>query len=306
MSVTVSVTNQTVEVTKDGQTVTVSPITQSVTISSPGPQGATGSQGSAGATGPQGPAGSSGVAVVNAPLTNSGTSGSANISIGTAATAGVYGVTTLIDSTSSTSTTTAATPAAVKVAFDAAGSAVAANNYHAALGFTTTSIETIPRSFSTIGNVNFSASGRIFFSMFRPVKDLTVGTASIYCVTAGTGMTTARMGLYTWSDSTGTATLVARTANDTSIFGTAATLQSRAFDTAGGYPSTYTLVAGSAYAFGVVYVGTGAPFAGGISTVGNLALTSPRTFGLMGSQSDLPTATSNISASSNGIWGRFS
>jgi hypothetical protein len=143
--------------------------------------------------------------------------------------------------------------------------------------------------------------------MFTPVKNLTVGTASFYCTTVPTTTTTARMGLYTWNDSVGTATLVAQTANDTTLFGTAAVLQSRAFDTTSGYPATYTLVAGSAYAFGMIFVGTGLPTVASI-TLTNSALQglTPRVSGLKSGQSDLATVGALTDTSALRIWGRFS
>jgi len=69
-----------------------------------------------GATGDTGP---SGVIAVNAPLTNAGTSTSANLSVSAASTSAA-GVVQLTDSTASTSVTTAATPKNVKTANDAA------------------------------------------------------------------------------------------------------------------------------------------------------------------------------------------
>ena len=76
-----------------------------------------GVQGPAGATGATGATGSSGVIAVTAPITNSGTSTSANIGVSAGSTS-TAGVLQLTDSTSSTSTTTAATPNAVKTAYD--------------------------------------------------------------------------------------------------------------------------------------------------------------------------------------------
>lgn len=305
MSVSVAVTKQTVTIDDGRDIVTVTPVTQAVSVASTGPQGATGATGAKGDKGDTGATGASGVVTVNAPLTNSGTSGSANISVSAASTSAA-GVVQLSNSTSTTSSTLAATPTAVKAAYDLAGSAVVANNYQTSVGYTATSIETMPRSYVPFANVNYGTSGRAYFAMVRPVKDITVGTASVYCVSVGTAMTTARLGLYTYDDASGTAILVARTANDTSIFGTAATLQSRAFDTTGGYPATYTMVAGSAYAWAVVYVGTGLPFVGGFSTIANLTFATPRAFGLLTSQTDLPGTTSSLAATTGAVWGRFS
>ena len=284
-----------------------------------GDKGDTGNTGATGATGATGPQGTAGVGV---PV--GGTAGQVLSKInstdyetqwvnqsggasGTAATGGVYGVTTLTDSTSSTSTTTAATPASVKSSYDLAAAAVAADNFHLAMGFTTTTIETFSRNLTVVNSATWGASGRVLFAMFTPVKNLTIGTASFYCTTTPTTTTTARMGLYTWDNATGTATLVARTANDATLFGTAAVLQSRAFDTTGGYPATYTLTAGSAYAFGIIFVGTGTPTAGGV-TISNTAMQglTPRVSGLRSTQSDLATVGSLTDTNAIRIWGRFS
>jgi hypothetical protein len=195
----------------------------------------------------------------------------------------------------------------VKSSYDLAAAAVAADNFHLAMGFTTTTIETFSRNLTVVNSVGWGASGRVLFAMFTPVKNLTIGTASFYCATTATTTTTARMGLYTWSDATGTATLVARTANDATMFGTAGVLQSRAFDTTGGYPATYTLTAGSAYAFGMIFVGTGVPQAGAVQ-ISNTALQglAPRVSGLRSAQSDLATGGSLTDINTLRIWGKFS
>ena len=77
--------------------------------------------GSAG--GATGATGASGVIAVTAPITNSGTSTSANIGVDAGSTSAA-GVLQLTDSTSSTSTTTAATPNAVKTVYDFAAGTV--------------------------------------------------------------------------------------------------------------------------------------------------------------------------------------
>jgi hypothetical protein len=101
--------------------VTVTEDVNQVVVSSVGVQGQQGPAGAAGATGATGAQGPSGVIAVTAPITNSGTSTSANIGVspGSTSTAGVLQLT---DSTSSTSTTTAATPNAVKTTYDLATS----------------------------------------------------------------------------------------------------------------------------------------------------------------------------------------
>lgn len=98
---------------------TVTEDVNQVVVSSVGVQGAKGDTGATGATGATGDQGPSGVIAVTAPITNSGTSTSANIGVSAGSTS-TAGVLQLTDSTSSTSTTTAATPNAVKTAYDLA------------------------------------------------------------------------------------------------------------------------------------------------------------------------------------------
>ena len=95
---------------------TVTEDVNQVVVSSVGVQGPKGDTGATGATGATGP---SGVVSVTAPITNSGTSTSANIGVSAGSTTAA-GVLQLTDSVSSTSTTTAATPNAVKTAYDLA------------------------------------------------------------------------------------------------------------------------------------------------------------------------------------------
>jgi len=116
------------------------------------------------------------------------------------------------------------------------------------------------------------------------------------------------MGLYTLNNvASGTATLVARTDNDATILTTQNVLQSRAFGTAGGYPSTYTLAAGSTYAFGVIFVGTGNG-----NTIGQAGYNSTYTGAVVPKvalratgQTDLPTSIVATGNATVRYWGRF-
>jgi hypothetical protein len=165
-------------------------------------------------------------------------------------------------------------------------------------------IEVYPKDTPNVQTLS-TTSQTVFLQMFVSPKTMTVGTASAYIVTAGVGTTLFRLGLYTWSDATGTATLVARTANDTTMAGTSSVLQSRAFDTTGGFPSTYTLTAGSVYALGVLWVGTTtAPivYRKVITSLGNITT---KTAVTKASQSDLSTV-GTWTDSTNLCYGRFS
>jgi hypothetical protein len=74
--------------------------------------------------------------------------------------------------------------------------------------------------------------------------------------TAQVSATVIRMGLCTVA-ANGDLTLVARTANDLTIFATLNSNNLRAFDTTGGYPASYSLQAGVRYAFTYLVVSGG-------------------------------------------------
>jgi hypothetical protein len=212
----------------------------------------------------------------------------------------------LSDSTSTTSSVLAATPTAVKSAYDLAAAALVKSVYTASLYFAASQVETLNRAYIN-GTSQRPQQGRTHLQFFVAPDTITVGTATVWVQAIGTSITLARMGLYTWDETAGTATLVARTANDTTIAGTANTLQSRAFDTTGGYPSTYTITAGSAYAFGFITVGTTGPqiLTTALAGDANPNAITPRVSAQKTSQTDLATISgfSNIQFA---FWGRFS
>jgi hypothetical protein len=137
------------------------------------------------------------------------------------------------------------------------------------------------------------STGAAVVTYFTPTQNLTV--SQITYVGAGgasSGLTLARFGLY---DGT---TLLARTASDTTLFNTANTVYTRSFDTAGGYPSSYNLIAGTRYAVGIIQVGTTpGQLQASKATVQTLSL-SPQIMGRSTGQADVPTtpptATTNL------------
>jgi hypothetical protein len=200
----------------------------------------------------------------------------------------------------------AATPTAVKAAYDLASDALATSLYTATMYVSSGQVETLNRAYIT-GTSQRPQAGRTTLQFFVAPETLTVGTATVYVQAIGTAITLARMGLYTWDETAGTATLVARTANDTTIAGTASTLQSRAFDTTGGYPATYTITAGSAYAFGFLTVGTTGPQILTTAPYGdsNVSSITPTVSKQKTSQTDLQTV-SGFTNLQYAFWGRFS
>jgi hypothetical protein len=139
-----------------------------------------------------------------------------------------------------------------------------------------------------------AGSNQVLLAFFTPTVTTTISQISMANAAGAVsaGLTLARMGLYTYPTEGGTVTLVARTASDTSLFGIVNTVYTRSLDTTGGYPSTYTLVAGTRYAVGYICVGTTQPQLVGrniLTAVGSLL--SPRLSGGSSTgQSDLPTS----------------
>lgn len=158
------------------------------------------------------------------------------------------------------------------------------------------SAETVNRVIGA-SSVDGPSLGVACLTMFEAEKNLTVGNVSMISgTTAAAGTATlARLGLYT-TDDAGNATLVARTADDITLFTSTSTLYTRAFDTAGGFPATYDLVKGQRYAIGVIRVG-GSGRENYVSTLifsatavaGALFADSPRLCGNINGQTDLPT-----------------
>jgi len=164
-------------------------------------------------------------------------------------------------------------------------------------------VDVAPRQGNWNGSV---ATGNVYFTFFTPRYDVTVDQIRVVsAATAATGTTLARLGLYTFDGTS--ATLVARTASDTNLFASTNTAYVRNLDTTGGYPATYTLLAGQRYALGVIWVGTSpanlyTAFDLIPSAMGAL---SPRMTGLVPAQADLPITASSFTSSIVGVWGRF-
>lgn len=153
------------------------------------------------------------------------------------------------------------------------------------------------------------SSGNVYFTFFSPMWSSTVNAISVSSgLSVTSGVTLIRFGLYTFDEETGAATLVARTSASTSIFASTNTLATLLFNTTGGFPATYTLTAGARYALGVIVVATNP---GSVYTAYNaqplvLSALEPRTTGVVGGQTDLPTTTTISTASTVSVWGRFS
>jgi len=240
--------------------------------------------GEVGQTGATGPAGPTGVVAATAPITyNSGTQ--------------TVGITqsglTLTQSQVTNLTTDLAAKVSTTVAVDQTSMSSTVQDTHERLN-----------SITSVGGT----SQTVYWSFFTPLRDITVSQVTTASGgTAAAGVTGARMGLYSISGTT--LTLLARTASDATLFTATSTLYTRSFDTTGGYPATYTLTAGTRYAFAIRVQATTMPTLAATSTNSAIAALTPRVTAAIGGLSDLPTTQTvvvNGSITSNAFFGRFS
>jgi hypothetical protein len=167
----------------------------------------------------------------------------------------------------------------------------------------TTAVETFPRA-----TVEFLAitSGNAFYSFFTPLTTVTVSQITMLSGgTAAAGLTLARMGLFTYDETSGTATLVARAASDTTLFAATRTAYTRSFATTGSFPSSYQLVAGTRYGIALLCVGTTMPTIQGNNGLAEMSALTPRLSAIRTSQSDLSTGAAT-NAQSQVIYARLS
>jgi hypothetical protein len=161
---------------------------------------------------------------------------------------------------------------------------------NAALGQSAGAIDSMPRI--SAANQVTAGTNQALFSFFTPTATITVSQVSMFSTNgaAASGLTLARMGLYTYTEG-GVATLVARTASDTSLFTAQSTAYTRSFDTTGGWPATYQLIAGVRHAVAYLCVGTTQPqLAGRVGWSAFNVLTPRMTGGSVSNLSDLPTS----------------
>jgi hypothetical protein len=303
------------------QLVTASPITLGSTnlvfskTGERGPAGETGPQGERGIQGNTGPAGSNATATTNASDLTSGTLNDARLSGNVVLTndARLTNARTPTSHASSHATggSDAITPANI--------GAAAASHTHSAADLTSGTVpdarlssavalhsainaynsgpssgfDIYPRGEAALLTMSLAAGGA-YFTFFTPVSTITVSSITMVSGTGtvSSGITLARMGLYTFDETT--AVLVARTASDTTLFSTINTAYNRSFSTVGGYPASYQLTAGTRYGIAIIFVGTQAPTGVGRTNSPGFSIQTPRTTVNVGSQSDLPTTASSF------------
>ena len=144
------------------------------------------------------------------------------------------------------------------------------------------------------------ASGTVYWTFFTPLFTDTVSSVSVASAgTATVGATLIKSGIYSFNETTDT--LLASTANDTTIFGTRNTVYTRALDT------NVTLEAGVRYGFAVMVVATspGTGFLAFGYPPAALNALPPVMRGYLESQSDLPASATPLTNTSNGYWARL-
>ena len=166
-----------------------------------------------------------------------------------------------------------------------------------ALNQSTTAIDVAPRYDNRSASF---ASGTIYWTFFTPMINATITTLSVASAgTATSGATTIQMGLYSFDETT--ATRLAYTANDATIFGTRNTIYTRSLN------SSVNVVAGTRYGFAVIVVaatpGTGYLAFGYPPCVLNSL--GPIMRGYLESQTTLPSSATPLTDTSNGYWGRL-
>jgi hypothetical protein len=225
-----------------------------------------------------------------APIVSSGGTTPA-ISV-TAASTSASGVVQLSDSVSTTSSVLAATPTAVKTAYDIATAGWEAFTFGAA-GV----MATHPRFILTAANA--PTSGVILHNKIVPHKTVTISNIAFTCATLGGTTTLVRFGIYTRSGTT--FTLVARTASDATIFNASNTKFTRALDTTGGYPATYTLTAGTEYWISFIIVaGTPAVVVCATARVSASTVATGQQYYLQSGQTDLVTSSTGSTSTTFG------
>jgi hypothetical protein len=142
------------------------------------------------------------------------------------------------------------------------------------------------------------------YTFFTPLVNLTINRITVASGPSAsqTGVTYGKLGLYTYNESTGVLTMVAETANDTTIYATASTLYTRALSNANGYPLTYALQAGVRYACATVLVFSGgSPSLVVVQNSNNPLGLLPRMTWYQNGQATLPTSSTLSGNPGNGF-----
>jgi hypothetical protein len=158
----------------------------------------------------------------------------------------------------------------------------------------TTGEEVMPRD-DVAGEVAL-VSGVVYWSFFTARKTETITQCRTATgATAAAGLTLARIGVYSTNGTT--LTLVASTANDTSLWTAGNTMTPKNFS------SSFGKVAGTRYAMAYLAIGTTMPTLEGVQIRPNSVALPPRIQGELSGQTDLPA--SQLESGLSGGFRRF-
>jgi hypothetical protein len=135
-----------------------------------------------------------------------------------------------------------------------------ANIYHSVYNISpSVALDIIPRTTAT-STGGSSSSGTVFLYSYTPAFAKTIDGIGAFFVAIGSSTTYCAFGIYEMNPSTGTITLLARTASDPAVTipGTTNTYREEPFVAGGGYPATITLDTSKTYYVGSLQVTTGA------------------------------------------------
>jgi hypothetical protein len=265
-----------------------------------GPVGPTGPTGSTGGEGPTGPTGAGATGPTGPTGPSGGPTGPTGPTGGEGPT-GPTGPSALVQQTGTPSTTTV-----LWIDTDEPSlSTVTQASFRGYEHQSTTSLD-IP-SRTDINATTAVTTNITYFSFFTATEALTVSNISFSSGSSpASGVTLVRFGLYTFDGTT--ATLVARTNNDSSRFTVANTIYTGALDSTGSFPTSYNLVAGNRYAVAVVVVASTTPQLAAVSfgaaSTAVMAL-SPRVVGFASATSDLPATRDAFSGITHAYWSRL-
>ena len=173
------------------------------------------------------------------------------------------------------------------------------------LGNSSNTLDVVPRNVTAACTAP-DGTGRVSLSYFTPPRRITIDEITMgNTATAAAGVVGARMGIYEVVGTT--LTLLARTANDATLFTLTNALYTRTLATAGGYPATLTLDPQKRYAVGLFLDAATLPTLvnSGPILQAFMAL-EPRLAGQVTGQVDLPATIISVSGLNRINWARLS
>jgi hypothetical protein len=165
-------------------------------------------------------------------------------------------------------------------------------------------VDTLPRFLNI---VNQTLNSVVFYTFFTAQRSVSVTGITVACSFGGSGFTSTRMALVSFDETT--TTILARCASDTTLFTTTNALYRRDFATAGGYPASYNLVAGTRYGVALFQAGGSATGLFGFTMNQSFltATASPR-ISMYGAASsgDIPATQTSFTQWNTPFWARLS